>query len=247
VAYIEDRERKDGSVTYYVPWIDPDTKQRMWQKMDSKDSANLLLTVLNAHANNIDSAPESVKAHYRGVYTVSRMIENHISLLMVGGYTIRRYRGMLRCHIEDGLGTLDATKVEYKDIVAWVKGLQAKGLASKPIANVHGLISASFKTMVKEKRRPDNPCKGVTPPKDVATEEKATFLTPEEWRRVQAELTEPYKSFFTFLIHTGMRYSEATAVKASDFETLPGTPPGRRSRRPCLSTGRPTQGPSRSG
>jgi hypothetical protein len=57
----------------------------MAQKMPSEDSANLLLTVLKAHANDIDSALESVKAHYRGVYTVSRMIENHISLLTVGG------------------------------------------------------------------------------------------------------------------------------------------------------------------
>ena len=97
--------------------------------MDSEDGANLLLTDLKSHANNIDSALESVQAHYRGVNTASRMIENHISLLMAGGYTIRRYPGMLRCHIDGCLGTLDATKVEYKDIVAWVKGL---GLRRSP-------------------------------------------------------------------------------------------------------------------
>jgi hypothetical protein len=68
-----------------VRWIDPDSRQAKAQKMPSEDSANLLLTVLKAHANDIDSALESVKAHYRGVYTVSRMIENHISLLTVGG------------------------------------------------------------------------------------------------------------------------------------------------------------------
>jgi integrase len=187
----------------------------MWQKTDLEDSANLLLPVLKAHGNNIDSALESVKAHYRGVYTVSRMIENHISLLVVGGYTIRRCRGMLRCHIADGLVTLDATKVEYRDIVAWVKGMQVRGLAPKTIANVHDLISAAFNTMVKEKQRADNPCKGFSLPKSLATEEKATFLTPDEWRRVQAELTEPYESFFTFLVQTGLRYSEATAPEVA--------------------------------
>jgi integrase len=97
--------------------------------------------------------------------------------------------------------------------------MQTKGLGSKTIANVHGLISASFNTMVKEKRRTDNPCKGIALPKSSATEEKATFLTPDEWRLVQAELMEPYKSFFTFLIHTGLRYSEATALEAKHFET----------------------------
>ncbi|WP_078108888.1 site-specific integrase [Arthrobacter sp. SRS-W-1-2016] len=219
MAYIEDRKRKDGTVTHYVRWTDPDSKQRMAQKMPSKDSAKLLLTVLKAHGNNIDSALESVRAHYRGVYTVSRMIEDHISLLTHSGYTIRRYRGMLRCHIADGIGTMDATKVEYRDVVAWVKDMQLKGLAPKTIKNVHGLISASFKTMVREKHRSDNPCEGMSLPKSLATEESATFLTRDEWTRIRAELCEPYESFFTFLVHTGMRYSEATALEERDFQT----------------------------
>jgi hypothetical protein len=126
VAYIEGRKRKNGTVTYYVRWIDSDSRQGMAQKTPSEDSANLLLTVLKAHAHGIDSALESVKAHYRGVYTVSRMIENHISLLTVAGYIIRRYRGMLGCRIADGLGMMDATKIEYRDIVAWVKAGRPK-------------------------------------------------------------------------------------------------------------------------
>lgn len=74
------------------------------------------------------------------------MIENDISLLTVDGYTIRRYRGMLGCHVDHGLGTMDATRVEYRDIVAWVKSMQAKGLAPKTIRNVRGLILASPET-----------------------------------------------------------------------------------------------------
>lgn len=144
MAYIEGRKRKNGSVTYYVRWIDPDTRQGVAQKMPSKDGAELLLSVVKAHANDIDAALESVAAHYRGIYTVSRMIEDHVSLLTVGGYTIRRYRGMLGCHIADGLSTMDAAKVENRDIVAWVKSMQAKGLAPKTTKNVHGLISASY-------------------------------------------------------------------------------------------------------
>jgi hypothetical protein len=184
VAYIEGRKRKNGSVTYYVRWIDPDTKQGLAQKTPSKDDAELLLAVLKAHANDIDSALESVRAHHRGVYTVSRMIENHLSLLTVGGYTMRRYRGMLRCHIADRLGTMDATKIEYRDIVAWVKDMQAKGLEPKTIKNVHGLISASFNTMVREKQRSDNPCKGISLPKSLATEESAACGTRKRrpWR-----------------------------------------------------------------
>jgi hypothetical protein len=47
--------------------------------------------------------------------------------------------------------------------------MQTQGLGSKTVANVHGLISASFNTMVKGKRRTDNPCKGIALPKSSAT------------------------------------------------------------------------------
>jgi hypothetical protein len=100
VAYREDRKRKDGSVTYYVRWINPDSRQGMAQKMPSEDSANLLLTVLKAHANDIDSALESVKAHYRGVYTVSRMIEDHIC---VASYDASETREVAMYALGDGL------------------------------------------------------------------------------------------------------------------------------------------------
>ncbi|WP_376955474.1 tyrosine-type recombinase/integrase [Arthrobacter methylotrophus] len=220
MACIENRKRKDGTVTHYVRWIDPDTKTRMTQRMDSEESAKFLLTVLLAHGSNVGAALDSATDYFKGKYTVTRMIEDHIGLLTsANGYTVRRYKGNLKCHIAATLGQMDATEVEYRDIVAWIKGMQSKGLTSKTIANVHGLISAAFNSMVREKKRPDNPCKGVSLPKSEATEETATFLTPDEWSIVEAELSQPYKAFFTFLIHTGLRFSEASALEARDFQT----------------------------
>lgn len=43
----------------------------------------------------------------------------------------------------------------------------------------------------------------------------------DEWKRIEAELSEPYKSFFTFLVRTGLRYPEATGLKTRDFKTTP--------------------------
>lgn len=66
--------------------------------MASEEDANFLLTVLNAHANDVDAALNSARDHYKGIYTVTRMIEDHIALLTnANGYTIRRYKG--RPHI----------------------------------------------------------------------------------------------------------------------------------------------------
>ena len=76
LAFIEKRKRKDGSVTHYVRWIDPETKTRMTQKMDSEESAKFLLTVLLAHGSNVgaalDSATDTVAPGWRAGRTRGR-------------------------------------------------------------------------------------------------------------------------------------------------------------------------------
>ena len=63
MARIGKRKRKNGSVTYYIRCIDPDSTSRMTQKMDSKESAELLLTVLKARGSDVDAALKSTKDH----------------------------------------------------------------------------------------------------------------------------------------------------------------------------------------
>lgn len=81
MACIEERPRKKGSVTYYVRWIDLEFRTRMSLKVDLKVNAQVLCTVLNAHGNNADAALKTTQHHFSGVYTVTRMIEDHIDLL----------------------------------------------------------------------------------------------------------------------------------------------------------------------
>lgn len=56
-------------------------------------------------------------------------------------------------------------------------------------------------------------------PKSNATEEISTFLTANEWGLLEGEVAEPYRSFFTFLVPTGLRFGEVTALEAMDFVT----------------------------
>lgn len=220
MAYLDPRRRKNGSTAYYVRWKDPSTGKSESQQFADRDDAKLLLNILKAHDGDTGKALASTRAFYAEVYTVTRMIETHLDLRTnVSGYTIRRYRGYLKNHINDTLGAMDARKVEYRNIIAWVKDMQAKGLEGKTIANVHGLISAAFKTMVREKKRTDNPCQGVPIPKNTATEESGTFLTIDEWRRLQGHLKGRYRDLFTFLAYTGLRFGEATALYGRDFHT----------------------------
>ena len=100
--------------------------------------------MIEAHDNDADAALAAALEHFRGAYTVGRMVEDHIDLLTgVGGYTLRRYRGMLDGHVRETFGSLDAAKVKFRDVVGWIRELEGKGLASKTIRNINGLVSAA--------------------------------------------------------------------------------------------------------
>jgi site-specific recombinase XerC len=203
---------------FYVRWRDKQTGEALSQKFDDEADARFLLTVLKAHDSDTDAAHRSAAEFYAETFTVSKMVSEHIELLTrVNGYTRQRYKGNLKNHLTDGLGSADAHLVGYAEVSSWVQGMKSKGLSPKTIANVHGLLSAAFNTMVKLKKRQDNPCKGVSLPKNDATEEVSSFLTMDEWDRLSRFINEPHRSLFEFLAMTGLRFSEATALFARDF------------------------------
>ncbi|RAX45738.1 hypothetical protein DQ354_07560 [Arthrobacter sp. AQ5-06] len=73
--------------------MDPESKDQITQRVDSAQDANFLVTVLKAHANDVGAALNSARDHFKGIYTVTRMIEDHIALRTgVNGYTLRRYK-----------------------------------------------------------------------------------------------------------------------------------------------------------
>jgi hypothetical protein len=83
----------------------------MTQKMDSKENAELLLSVLRAHGNNVDAALKSAKDYLGGVYTVSRMVEDHIDLLPLTVVT-EPYKSFFSFLNQTGLRFSEATALE---------------------------------------------------------------------------------------------------------------------------------------
>ena len=102
--------------------------------------------------------------------------------------------------------------------------MQTEGKSAKTIANVYGLLSAALSTAVRLKLRPDNPCKGVILPKAGHIVEPVTFLTHEEFRLLMGFARPHYVPLFRFLVVTGLRMGEATALLASDFQLESVTP-----------------------
>ena len=227
MAWIKERSRKNGC-SYQVRWTEPGNKTEDTITFRDKAEAERTVRLLEANNNSMKLVDRLVESAGASGPTVRELMEQHIELLTnVGPYQIRRYKNAVAGHFSTGLGNLKAKSVEHMDIIQWIKSMQAKThngkpLSAKTIANHHGLLSAAMNTGIRLKLRPDNPCTGVRLPKDaVRTTDTMHTLSQDEWARVKSGLREPYSVFFQFLLATGLRFGEATALVASDF-TLDG-------------------------
>jgi len=92
---------------------------------------------------------------------------------------------------------------------------------------VHGLLSAAMKTAVRLGYRGDNPCHGVRLPQGGAVSDEMCLLSTAEGGLILEHLTPWYRPFVRFLVGTGLRWGEATALQISDV-VLDGPTPSVR-------------------
>jgi integrase len=154
----------------------------------------------------------------RPVVTVRDALERHIELrTAVGGYTRTRYGKSLSQHFEGELGATLIGDLNHEGVIDWVLLMQEK-LAPKTVRNYLGFLSSAMKTAVRLGLRADNPCYGVRLPSSNSIEAPVRVISRDEWARMYANFDPHYRPFFQFLLVTGMRFSEATALTGSDFD-----------------------------
>lgn len=128
--------------------------------------------------------------------------------------TRNQYRRYLRRDIEPILGPLPLSAVNETALSVWVQSLAGSG---KTIANKHGFLSGAFAGAVRAKHITSNPCEGRRLPSRHSDTE-AVFLTPPEFALVRDTVPEHWRPFTVFLVTTGMRFSEATALRVGDID-----------------------------
>ncbi len=126
----------------------------------------------------------------------------------------------LDLHVKKVIGGLPVDKLDYRAIAFWVKSMMAKGRSPKTIKNVHGLISASMNTAEMLGYITRNPCRGVQLPSVEKAEDEMMFLTHAEFGLIMESMGERYRDFTNFLVMTGARFGEATALTVADIDLL---------------------------
>ncbi|MCX8453712.1 tyrosine-type recombinase/integrase [Paenarthrobacter ureafaciens] len=221
MASISTRPKKDGSQSFMVRWRDPKTGKAQGLTFVSHSEAETLKRLLDANGQNFEVAQHAILENAKRVPTVAEVIQEHIDLLVrPSSGTVKTYQTMLDLHVKKVIGGLPVDKLDYRAIAFWVKSMMAKGRSPKTIKNVHGLISASMNTAEMLGYITRNPCRGVQLPSVEKAEDEMMFLTHAEFGLIMENMGERYRDFTNFLVMTGTRFGEATALSVADIDLL---------------------------
>lgn len=197
-------------------WRELGTRRQRRLTVKTEQEANRLTEHLRRYGQPPE--PESFRVG-PGFVTVAEVVQEHIDLLVrPSPGTVATYQRILDLHIRNTIGHIPLDGFGYRDIIHWIKSLTAEGIAAKSIHNMHGLLSASMNTAELLEYITRNPCRGIQLPRLERAEDDAKFLTPAEFRLVLDGMDVRYKTFVQFLVMTGTRFGEATAIEIADID-----------------------------
>jgi integrase len=154
--------------------------------------------------------------------TVEDWIGHHIDHLTgVEPETIRRYRSYLANDIASTLGATPLPALSREEIALWVNAMFEEGASGKTIANKQRFLSGALNAAVAAGHLTKNPCHGVRLPRWERRE--MVFLTESEFAILLNAVTDYWRPFVMFLVASGARWSDATALRPGDVDQVQGT------------------------
>lgn len=238
-ASIRRRERKNGTVAYAVLyWLD---NRQCTLTFDSEPAAEAFRAAIKAHGapralqmHGVDPGPRSKPV---APLTVAGWVRRHIDdLTGVEQSSLDSYERYLRMDIEPFFGEMALSALTPEDIGRWVKHLEVtpreqtgRVLTPKSIKNLHGFLSGALNAAVTKNHIPGNPAAGRRLPRVTGDQserdddEDIRMLSREEFAALLAATTEPWRPFVEFLVASGCRWGEATALRPADVNRTAGT------------------------
>ncbi|QFP96651.1 integrase [Gordonia phage Denise] len=213
MASIHTRTLADGTDSYRVSWRHNGRQRRL--SFETIQGATTHKLNLEKFGHDRAMQILGVIETHRDETTLAQTLEHHInSLTGVEPGTIRRYHSYLRNDFAD-IGQLPVSGVSETVIASWITEL-AKKNSGKTIANKHGLLSAALARAVREGKLTANPCDHTRLPRKDPVDDPV-FLDRDQFDELAAAMPEHWRPLATWLVMTGMRFSEATALTVGDI------------------------------
>ena len=224
MAWIRQRKRKDGGITYYVTWREPGaTKESTLTIRDDKNEAELNKRLLDANGDSYEAAQRAVENANMGGPTVTEYMRYHVSMLTRASKEQKhRYERSIKNHFESNIGKIPLKAVTEDDVTRWINYMQNKTYKGKPytvntIGKHHALLSAAMKRAHNRGEIKVNPCLNIVLPDDDRIEEPMRLMTVQESYDVVMAHPPRYRQFMATLRATGARFGEVTALVGKDF------------------------------
>lgn len=132
------------------------------------------------------------------------------------------YEAMHRRYLTS-LDPIPVALVTRRHVTEIVNALEAEGKSPKTIKNVLHMLSSCMALAVDEGVLARNPCRRIRLAKASLDQVDARFLTHEEFGTLYDATPAHYQPLVAFLVGTGLRWSEATALQARHVDLAAGT------------------------
>jgi len=219
MASLRTRRRKDGSVYYAVLY-------RLGGKQTSTSCEDLALAT--KFKNLVDQFGPAKALEIFGsdtalqAMTVGQWLEHHIAHLTgLRKSTLYDYKAYVRQDIAPVLGDIPLAALSRDDIARWMQELTAKGASGKTIANKHGLLSSALNAAVRAGHIPSNPAAGQRLP--TSERQEMVCLGQEDFARLLGNIPQFWRPLVEFLVASGCRWGEATALQPCDVDRAANT------------------------
>lgn len=222
MASVRTRTRKDGT-TYTSVLFREDGKQCSVSFDDHRAALRFQDLVERVGPDKAREIADIEDAH-ASEQTLAGWCTHHIDHLTgIEEGTRDRYKAYLANDIALTIGGLPLSAVTETAVASWVRGMEDAGASGKTVRNKHGFLSAALEAAVRAKRIDSNPCEGRRLGRVDKGKDTAVFLTPGEFADLRDAMTDRWQPLTTFLVSTGMRFSEATAITVGDIDAAAGT------------------------
>lgn len=128
------------------------------------------------------------------------------------------YAGVLRRYVLPAWADRPLVDVQHAEVAGWVSSLGSRGLAASTVRHAHRVLSQVLGMAVRDGRLARNVADGVPLPR--ARRAQPRFLTHAEVEQLAAECPAPFDLFVRVLAYTGLRFGEATALRAARVDLM---------------------------
>lgn len=224
MAWVKARNRSDGTTAHVVRYVLADGTQTS-ATFDAAEPAAEFRTAVNTigaeKAMIAWGIAPAINRRRSAKPTVAEWVRTYIDgRTGVVKSTLFDYESYLKHDITPTLGAIPLDLLTPDDISRWVQGLADRSLAGKTIANRHGFLSAALRTAVAAGVIDANPAAGTRIPRTERAE--MCFLTHAEFAQLCAAVDERWRPMVRFMVASGARLGEVTALRPSDVTRATG-------------------------